>query len=92
MGMTEDMADELARDVLKAIEVTGDEELFGVIAKTLAESSQTAEEAFLTAFRVRRANAKARALLIEKLQKFKAAKAGAAAARPDNVPPKADDA
>lgn len=82
MGMTEDMADELARDVLKAIEVTGEEELFGVIAKVLAESSQTAEEAFLTAFRVRRANAKARALLVEKLQKFKAAKAGAAAPSP----------
>jgi hypothetical protein len=87
MGITEDMADELARDVLKAIEVTGEEELFGTIAKVLAESSQTAEEAFLTAFRVRRANAKARALLVEKLQKFKAAKAGAAVA-----PPKSDEA
>ncbi|MET4126862.1 hypothetical protein [Roseovarius sp. MBR-6] len=87
MGITEDMADELARDVLKAIEVTGDEDLFGVIAKVLAESSQTAEEAFLTAFRVRRANAKARALLVEKLQKFKAAKEAAAA-----PPPKSDEA
>lgn len=83
MGMTEDMADDLARDVLKAIEVTGDEDLFGAIAKVLAESSQTAEEAFLTAFRVRRANAKARALLVEKLQTFKAAKAGAAPPPPE---------
>lgn len=91
MGIPEDMADELARDVLKAIEVTGDEDLFGAIAKVLAESSQTAEEAFLTAFRVRRANAKARALLVERLQKFKAAKE-TAAARLDNAPPKADDA
>jgi hypothetical protein len=88
MGMIEDMADELARDVLKAMEVTGDEELVTAITKVLAESSQTAEEAFLTAFRVRRANAKARALLLEKLQKFKATRSAAAAA----PPPKSDEA
>jgi hypothetical protein len=86
MGMIEDMADELARDVLKAMEVTGDQELVNAITKVLAESSQTAEEAFLTAFRVRRANAKARALLLEKLQKFKAARGAAAAAKPDHTP------
>ncbi|MBE0452490.1 hypothetical protein [Roseovarius autotrophicus] len=92
MGMIEDMADELARDVLKAIEVTGDEELLSVITKVLAESSQTAEEAFLTAFRVRRANAKARALLMDKLQRFKAAKAGGATAKPDRAPPGTNEA
>lgn len=72
MGVTEDLADELARDVLKAIEATGNEDLLSDIQKVLGASSQTAEEAFLTAFRVRRANIRARALLMEKLKKFKA--------------------
>jgi hypothetical protein len=74
MGVTEDLADELARDVIKAIEATGDEDIVGEITKVLGASSQTAEEAFLTALRVRRANLKARALLAERLRKFKAAK------------------
>ncbi|NCQ22935.1 MAG: hypothetical protein COW54_12195 [Rhodobacteraceae bacterium CG17_big_fil_post_rev_8_21_14_2_50_63_15] len=72
MGVTEDLADELARDVIKAIEATGNEDLLTDIQKVLATSSQTAEEAFLTAFRVRRANLKARELLLERLKKFKA--------------------
>ncbi len=71
MGVVEDLADELAQDVIKAIDATGDEELVGEIARVLGATSQTAEEAFLTAVRVRRANIKARALLLTKLQRFK---------------------
>ena len=78
MGVTEDLADELARDVIKAIEATGDEDIIGEITKVLGASSQTAEEAFLTALRVRRANIKARALLMDKLKKFKTEKEAAA--------------
>ena len=74
MGVTEDLADELARDVLKAIEATGDEEIIAEITQVLGASSQTAEEAFLTALRVRRANLRARAVLIEHLRRFKAEK------------------
>jgi len=74
MGVTEDLADELARDVIKAIEATGDEELVAEIQKVLGAGSQTAEEAFLTSVRVRRANIKARAYLVERLKKFKAEK------------------
>ncbi|RXV61730.1 hypothetical protein C6W92_11970 [Roseovarius sp. A46] len=74
MGVTEDLADELARDVIKAIDATGDEDLVGEITKVLGASSQTAEEAFLTALRVRRANLKARAILMERLRRFKAEK------------------
>ena len=77
MGVTEDLADELARDVIKAIEVTGDEDLVADIQKVLSAGSQIAEEAFLTSVRVRRANIKARAYLIEKLKKFKAEKKAA---------------
>ncbi|WP_297772256.1 hypothetical protein [uncultured Roseovarius sp.] len=74
MGVTEDLADELARDVIKAIEATGNEDLVTDLQKVLGATSQTAEEAFLTAVRVRRANIKARALLMDKLKKFKAEK------------------
>ncbi|WP_371224295.1 hypothetical protein [Roseovarius sp. 2305UL8-3] len=76
MGVTEDLADELAKDVIKAIDATGDEELITEIGRVLGATSQTAEEAFLTALRVRRANIKARALLLNKLKAFKSKKEG----------------
>ena len=60
--------------MIKAIEATGNEELVAEIQKVLGAGSQTAEEAFLTSVRVRRANIKARAYLVEKLKKFKAEK------------------
>ncbi|GAW35084.1 hypothetical protein RA2_02144 [Roseovarius sp. A-2] len=78
MGITEDLADELARDVIKAIEATGNEDLVSDIQQVLGATSQTAEEAFLAAVRVRRANIKARAVLMTKLKKFKAEKEAAA--------------
>lgn len=71
MGVIEDLADDLAQDVIKAVEATGDEELVGEIAKVLGATSQTAEETFLTYVRVRRANIAARATLLNKLKKFK---------------------
>lgn len=74
MGVTEDLADELARDVIKYLDATDDEEVISELVKVLGASSQTAEEAFLTALRVRRANIKARALLVEKARAFKAGK------------------
>ena len=74
MGVTEDLADDLAKDVIKAIDATGDEDIINEIAQILGATSQTAEEAFLAAVRVRRANTKARALLLSKLRAFKAKK------------------
>ncbi|RKT34104.1 hypothetical protein BXY70_0109 [Roseovarius halotolerans] len=70
MGVTEDMADQLAQDVIKYIEATGDEDVVSDMIKLLGASSQTAEEAFLTSLRVRRANMKARAMLMERARKF----------------------
>jgi len=71
--MTEDLADELARDVIKFMDATdGDEQIISDIVQVLGASSQTAEEAFLTAVRVRRANIKARALLMERAHAYKA--------------------
>jgi len=83
MGITEDLADELARDVIKAIEVTGDEDLVREVQTILGATSQTAEEAFLTAMRVRRANIKARALLVDKVKTFKAKQDAATGKRAD---------
>jgi hypothetical protein len=80
MGVTEDLADQLAQDALKAEEITGDERIVDELASMMGATSQTAEEAFLTAVRVRRANAKARKMLADRVKAFKAAqgKAGEA--------------
>lgn len=84
MGVTEDLADELARDVIKAVEATGDEMIISDVQKILGSTSQTAEEAFLTAVRVRRANIKARAYLLDRLKRLKAAKEAAADVKTDS--------
>ncbi|MGR3545820.1 MAG: hypothetical protein ACU0CB_14730 [Roseovarius sp.] len=84
MGVTEDLADELARDVIKAVEATGDEMIISDVQKILGATSQTAEEAFLTAVRVRRANIKARAYLLDKLKRLKASKEAAADVKTDS--------
>lgn len=73
MGITEDLADALALDVIEAAEKLGDEELIRDIAKSLGASSQTAEEAFMTSVRVRLAERRARRMLKERI----------VAARPD---------
>ncbi|HMB12910.1 MAG TPA: hypothetical protein VKN37_02795 [Roseovarius sp.] len=83
MGVTEDLADELARDVIKYIDASGDEDIISDLVKVLGATSQTAEEAFLTSIRVRRANMKARALLMQKAKKFKADKETSADIPPD---------
>ncbi len=74
MGITEDMADALAVKTIKYLDATGDEEIIAQIVKSLGEMSQTAEEAFMTAIRVRRANIKAMALLDKKIKAFKDSK------------------
>lgn len=63
MSFTEEIGNALARDALEAAQRSGDETIIEEIAKALAASSQTAEEAYLTAIRVFRAEARARAML-----------------------------
>ncbi len=65
MQIIETLADELAQDVLAAIEKTGNDKMADQISEVIGASSQTMQEAFLTAVRVRRAEARARALLAE---------------------------
>jgi len=69
MSVTEDLADALARDVLEAVEKLGDPTLIEEIAKTLGTSSTVTQEAFMTAIRVRMAEARARVLLAQRLKK-----------------------
>ena len=67
MGITEDLADALARDAIEAAKVLEDDLLIEQIAKTLGDSSTTTQEAFLTAVRVRLAEKRARKFLETKL-------------------------
>ena len=71
MDSTQELADELARDTIKYIDATGDEDIVDELVKVLGATSQTAEEAFKTSMRVRRANIKARAVLFERIETFK---------------------
>lgn len=63
MGIVEDVADELATQSLVIINATGDDAFVAKVAEAIGGSSQTMEEAYLTAVRVRRAEQRARKLL-----------------------------
>lgn len=70
MGITEDLADKLARDAIEAAELMQDEGLIAETAKVMGASSTTSEEAFLTAVRVRLAEKRARKFLETRLRAF----------------------
>lgn len=63
MNYLEQVADALALEVLEAVRQTGNEDIVTEVKKTIGSSSTTLEEAFLTAVRIRRAEARGRALL-----------------------------
>ena len=65
MGIVEDVADELAMESLRIINATGDDAFVQRIADTIGGSSQTMEEAYLTAVRVRRAEQRAREMIVQ---------------------------
>ncbi len=72
MGVVEELADALAKDAIAASEAMGDETLINDLAALMGASSQTTEEAFLTAVRVRLASKKGRALLEKRIADFEA--------------------
>ena len=74
MSVTDDLADALARDTIAAMEKTGDENLINEVAKQLAATSTTSEEAFMTSIRVRLAERRARNYLKKRLSDFAAGK------------------
>ena len=65
---TIEMANKLAEECLKVQEKTGEDRLFMQVGDVLGASSQTLEEAFLTAIRTRMAELKGRAFLAQKLR------------------------
>jgi hypothetical protein len=67
MGITEDLADALARDTLAAMTELGDDTLVDEVSKVIGASSQTTQEAFLTAVRVRMSEARARKFLEDRI-------------------------
>lgn len=72
-----ELANKLAEECLSVQRETGEDRLFMEVGDVLGTSSQTLEEAFLTAVRTRMANEKARIFLVEKIKQFRAAQGGA---------------
>ncbi|MBB5721606.1 hypothetical protein FHS72_001218 [Loktanella ponticola] len=89
---TDNTANELADKALAEAELCGDDKIVDRIGEILGASSQSLEEAYLTAIRVRRAEKRARALLADSAAKRVAATAAALAAEtPDADAPSDDD-
>lgn len=85
MGIMEDLADDLAKDTIDAIDVVGSDDLIQDVARVIGASSVTTQEAFLTAARVRLAEKRARDYLKKRIAE---AQAGLDASAP---PPGAED-
>ena len=67
------MANKLAEECLAVQNEIGEDRLFMQVGDVLGASSQTLEEAFLTAIRTRMANDAGRKFLAQKLKSFEAA-------------------
>lgn len=67
------MANQLAEECLAVQKETGEDRLFMEVGDVLGASSQTLEEAFLTAIRTRMAEQKGRQFLANKLKRFREA-------------------
>ncbi len=65
MSFIDDIGFELAEAALEEAKASGDEKLVDRIAEVLGASSQSLEEAYLTAIRVRRSEKRAREILAE---------------------------
>ena len=72
MALLDDMADELAQLALEDEARSGDDQIVRKVAEILGASSQTLQEAFNTAIRVRRAEARACYLLAQRTAQFEA--------------------
>ena len=70
MSIAEELADALAKDTIEAAEAMGDDRLIEEVAKQLGASSQTTQEAFTTAVRVRLSEKRARAFLQDRLKTY----------------------
>jgi hypothetical protein len=82
MGVVEDLADQLARDALKAEKQLNDPNLVDEVASVLLAQSQIMQEAFMTAIRVRRSAVSGRQYIERKLA---AGKGAGGAAKPPTM-------
>lgn len=76
MGVLQDLTEQLAKDVVEAMDETGDDRLHEKVGKILLDASPTTQEAYMTAVRVILAERKGRRFLEQTL---KAKREGAAA-------------
>jgi hypothetical protein len=76
MPILQDLTEQLAKDVVEAMDETGDDKLHDRVARVLLDASPTTQEAFMTAVRVILAERKGRKFLEQTL---KAKREGAAA-------------
>lgn len=67
--ITARIADDLAQEALALAQELGDEELVAEVSKVIGAGSTTTQEAFMTAVRVRTAEARARSYLAERRAK-----------------------
>lgn len=68
MALIHDICDELARDVMAAMDEIGDDRLHENVAKIMGDSSAAAQEAFITAIRGLIAERRARAFVLRTLE------------------------
>jgi hypothetical protein len=78
MPILQDLTEQLAKDVVEAMDELGDDKLHDRVARVLLDASPTTQEAFMTAVRVILAERKGRKFLEQTL---KAKREGAAAPR-----------
>ena len=67
MSFVTELADKLAEDTFKAMKELEDDRFYVEVAKEIAASSTTLEEAFLTSVRVRMAERRARVFIRKRL-------------------------
>ena len=83
MAMLEDIADGLAKRAMELIAKTGDENLEKRVTDEIGASSPTLQESFATAMRIRKAEARAMALL-DKFDKGEAIPVASISAQPQD--------
>ncbi|WP_434621796.1 hypothetical protein [Tabrizicola sp. M-4] len=68
MGILQDLTEQLAKDVVEAMDETGDDRLHDKVGKVLLDASPTTQESFMTAVRVILAERKGRKFLEQTLK------------------------
>jgi len=81
MGVLQDLAEQLAKDVVDAMDETGDERLHEKVGRVLLDASPTTQEAYMTAVRVILAERKGRKYLDQVLKAKRDGTAAPAAPR-----------